>query len=124
MRIIPRKPQTLRTQFLWRDPAQLLRGTLQSFHTLILLAGLVTFGCLLYLWQWMNFLQLSYQVQHLEKDHQKLAVRLEMLRVEVDFLSRPERLETVALDEMHMRLPSQAQLYPSETLFPHETPHP
>ena len=81
-------------------------------------------GCLVYLWQWMNFLEKSYEVQRLEKDHQQMIVRLEMLRVEADYLSRPQRLETVAINQMQMRLPNPAQLYQSETLFSDEVSHP
>ena len=102
MKILLRKSLILKTQLLWHDPALLLKGTLRSFRTMVLLAILLTFGCLVYLWQWMNFLEKSYEVQRLEKDHQQMIVRLEMLRVEADYLSRPQRLETVAINHMQM----------------------
>ena len=124
MKILLRKSQILKTQLLWHDPALMLRSTLCSFRTMVLLAILLTFGCLIYLWQWMNFLQKSYAVQSLEKDHQQMIVRLEMLRVEADYLSRPQRLETVALNQMQMKLPNPAQLYQSEILFSDEVSHP
>jgi len=57
MKILLRKSQILKTQLLWHDPALLLRGTFRSFRNMVLLAILLTFGCLVYLWQWMNFLQ-------------------------------------------------------------------
>jgi cell division protein FtsL len=91
---------------------------------MVLLAILLTFGCLVYLWQWMNFLQKSYEVQRLEKDHQQMIVRLEMLRVEAAFLSRPQRLEALALNQMQMRLPNSAQLNQSEFLYSDEISHP
>ena len=124
MKILLRKSQILKTQHLWHDPTLLLKGTLRSFRTMVLLAILLTFGCLVYLWQWMNFLEKSYEVQRLEKDHQQMIVRLEMLRVEADYLSRPQRLETVAINQMQMRLPNPTQLYQSETLFSDEVSHP
>ncbi|MDG2198618.1 MAG: hypothetical protein P8O70_17410 [SAR324 cluster bacterium] len=72
----------------------------------------------------MNFLQKSYAVQRLEKDHQQMIVRLEMLRVEADYLSRPQRLETVALNQMQMKFPNPAQLYQSDIFFSDEVSHP
>jgi cell division protein FtsL len=91
---------------------------------MVLLALLLTLGSLLYLWQWMNYLQVSYDVQNLEKEHQQMSTRLEMLGVEIDYLSRPQRIETIAREQMLMGLPHPSQIYTLEEYAAHVAAQP
>jgi len=106
MKFIPQKPTVLKKQYRWKKSPLLLWGSMQSFHTVILLSVLITVGCLFYLWQWMDFRQTAFQVQVLEKERKQIVQELDLLKVEVDFLMRPQRLEAIAFQQMQMYYPN------------------
>tara|TARA_B100001559_G_C16255547_1_gene509067 strand:- start:360 stop:614 length:255 start_codon:yes stop_codon:yes gene_type:complete len=70
---------------------------------------LVTAGCIFYLSQWMNFRQVAHRIDLLETNRSKLSSKLELLEVEISFLSRPQRLEYLAGGTMLMQPPESVQ---------------
>ena len=79
-------------------------------HTAWLMAalvGLVLFSC----WQRVEIVQTGYQTQSLEQDRTSAEALNRKLRLEIETLRAPQRLERIAVDELHMRTPS-----PKDTL--------
>ena len=61
-----------------------------------LLGGLITLGGLIYVWQWMNHRNVAKEVEELERRHAAQVFRMELLELEIDYLTRPERLKSMA----------------------------
>ncbi|MBF0350737.1 MAG: hypothetical protein HQM11_06875 [SAR324 cluster bacterium] len=82
----------------------LLFRLLKSFHLTLLTTFVIAISGIFYLWQWMNYLQHGYYVQLLEKQKNALELRLELLQIEINYLTRPQRLQSIAnqlkLEEM------------------------
>ena len=71
--------------------------------------GLVTIGCIFYLTQWMNFRQVAQRIDVLENKRLRLASKLELLEVEISYLTRPQRLELLVEKKMEMTSPNPSQ---------------
>ena len=83
----------------------------QSFFTVLLLGALITAGCLFYIWQWMNYRNIAQQVDKLERKHAVQIFHAELLEVEINYLTSPERLVRLAKGVMKMKSPEeQSQL--------------
>ena len=78
---------------------------MQSFYTMMMLGFLITMGCLFYLWQWMNYRSIAMDVDQLTKQHASQLYRIELLEVEIDYLTRPKRLEHLASSLMQLQPP-------------------
>lgn len=102
------------------------QGLIQSpkiTPALLMMAGVMLgIGGFLYLWQWAHYLNEGYQVQKLQKHKLVLKEETEMLELEVNYLSRPERLERIALKQLKLKYPNASQLrnlpdqaHPAET---------
>ena len=61
-----------------------------------LLGGLITVGGLIYVWQWMNHRNVAKEVEELERRHAAQIFRMELLELEIDYLTRSERLKSMA----------------------------
>ena len=57
----------------------------------------------------MNFRQVAHRIDLLETYRSKLSSQLELLEVEISYLSRPERLEFLAGGKMLMKPPESIQ---------------
>ena len=88
-------------RFIWRS--------VQSFHITLLVWGLVTIGSIFYLTQWMNYRQVAHRVDSLETQRSILVSKLELLEVEISYLTRPQRLEALAEKTMLMASPDTIQ---------------
>jgi len=88
-------------RFIWRS--------VQSFQITLLVWGLVTIGCIFYLTQWMNYRQVAHRVDSLETQRSILVSKLELLEVEISYLTRPQRLEALAEKTMLMASPDTIQ---------------
>ena len=104
-----RTPNSLKNQFRWKLVPGFIWKSVQSFRITLLIWGLVTAGCILYLSQWMNFRQVAHRIDLLETNKSKLSSKLELLEVEISFLSRPQRLEYLAGGAMLMQPPESVQ---------------
>ena len=69
---------------------------MNSFLTIALLGSLITIGGLIYVWQWMNHRNVAKEVEELERRHAAQIFRMELLELEIDYLTRPERLKSMA----------------------------
>ena len=69
---------------------------MNSFLTIALLGSLITIGGLIYVWQWMNHRNVAKEVEELERRHTAQIFRMELLELEIDYLTRPERLKSMA----------------------------
>jgi cell division protein FtsL len=104
-----RTPNSLKNQFRWKLVPGFIWKSVQSFRITLLIWGLVTAGCIFYLSQWMNFRQVAHRIDLLETKRSKLSYKLELLEVEISFLTRPQRLEYLAGGTMLMQPPESVQ---------------
>ncbi len=104
-----RKPHSLKHQFRWKLVPRFIWRSVQSFHITLLVWGLVTIGCIFYLTQWMNYRQVAHRVDSLETQRSILVSKLELLEVEISYLTRPQRLEALAEKTMLMASPETIQ---------------
>lgn len=104
-----RKPHSLKHQFRWKLVPRFIWRSVQSFQITLLVWGLVTIGCIFYLTQWMNYRQVGHRVDSLETQRSILVSKLELLEVEISYLTRPQRLEALAEKTMLMASPDTIQ---------------
>lgn len=104
-----RTPRSLKHQFRWKLVPGFIWQSVQSFRITLLIWGLVTAGCIFYLSQWMNYRQVAHRIDMLESYRSKLVSQLELLEVEISYLSRPQRLEFLAGGTMLMQPPKSVQ---------------
>ena len=104
-----RKPRSLKHQFRWKLVPRFIWQSMQSFRVTLLVWGLVTIGCIFYLSQWMNYRQIAHRIDSLETKRSKLSSQIELLEVEISYLTRPQRLEILAEKTMRMAAPDAVQ---------------
>ena len=104
-----RKPLSLKHQFRWKLVPRFIWRSVHSFHITLLVWGLVTIGCIFYLSQWMNYRQVAHRVDSLETQRSILVSKLELLEVEISYLTRPQRLEFLVEKTMLMTSPNPTQ---------------
>ena len=76
----------------------------------VLCAGLLTLGAVVFVWQRYQFVRLGFEVSALRQRRAALEEVIEPLQVEVDYLSRLERLERLARTRLGMRPPRTSQI--------------
>lgn len=91
-----------------------LQGAARHWQTrtlvqILICAGLITVGAVFYVWQRWQYISLGFDVAGLRTRAAALERRLEPLEVEVDYLTRPERIDAIAQQRLglHMPVPSQ-----------------
>ena len=104
-----REPHSLKRQFRWKLVPRFIWNSVQSFHITLIVWGLVTIGCIFYLTQWMNFRQVAQRIEALETKRLSLVSKLELLEVEISYLTRPQRLEILVEKKMQMKSPNASQ---------------
>ncbi len=104
-----RKPRSLKHQFRWKLVPRFIWQSMQSFRITLLVWGLVTIGGIFYLSQWMNYRQVAHRIDSLETKRSKLSSQIELLEVEISYLTRPQRLEILAEKTMRMAAPDAMQ---------------
>ena len=104
-----REPRSLKHQFLWKLVPRFIWQSMQSFRITLLVWGLVTIGSIFYLSQWMNYRQVAHRIDSLETKRSKLSSQIELLEVEISYLTRPQRLEILAEKTMRMAAPDAVQ---------------
>ena len=104
-----REPRSLNHQFRWKLVPRFIWQSMQSFRITLLVWGLVTFGGNFYLSQWMNYRQVAHRIDSLETKRSKLSSQIELLEVEISYLTRPQRLEILAEKTMRMSAPDAVQ---------------
>ena len=106
---VRREPQSLKNQFRWKLVPRFIWQSMQSFRITLLVWGLVTIGGIFYLSQWMNFRQVAHRIDSLETKRTKLSSQIELLEVEISYLTRPQRLDFLAENTMRMTAPDAVQ---------------
>lgn len=81
-----------------------------SLVAVVFFAGLLSLGAVFFVWQRFQFIQLGFEVSRLRRDKAALEEKLEPLRVEVEYLSRLERIEEIARGRLGMRPPKASQV--------------
>ncbi len=76
----------------------------------VLCAIVLTAGALFYVWQRYQYLRMGFELVELRQRKAQLEARLEPLEVEVEYLSRLERIHALATKELGMREPSTEQV--------------
>jgi len=104
-----REPRSLKHQFRWKLVPRFIWQSIQSFRFTLLVWGLVTIGGIFYLSQWMNYRQVAHRIDSLETKRSKLSSQIELLEVEISYLTRPQRLEILAEKTMSMAAPDAVQ---------------
>ena len=104
-----REPRSLKHQFRWKLVPRFIWQSMQSFRITLLVWGLVTIGSIFYLSQWMNYRQVAHRIDSLETKRSKLSSQIELLEVEISYLTRPQRLEILAEKTMRMAAPDAVQ---------------
>ena len=104
-----REPRSLKHQFRWKLVPGFIWQSIHSFRFTLLVWGLVTIGGIFYLSQWMNYRQVAHRIDSLETKRSKLSSQIELLEVEISYLTRPQRLEILAEKTMRMAAPDAVQ---------------
>ena len=104
-----REPRSLKHQFRWKLVPRFIWQSMQSFRITLLVWVLVTIGGIFYLSQWMNYRQVAHRIDSLETKRSKLSSQIELLEVEISYLTRPQRLEILAEKTMRMVAPDAVQ---------------
>ena len=76
----------------------------------LLCALVVTLAALWFLWQRYQFVRLGYEVSRLQRAKAALVEIIEPLGVEAAYLSRLERIDALAREQLGMRPPSPSQI--------------
>lgn len=76
----------------------------------VLCAAILTLGALFFLWQRYQFVRLGFTVAELRQQKAVLEDVIEPLQIEVDYLSRPQRIEALASKRLRMRPPHPDQV--------------
>ena len=103
---------------------RMLPGLPESFRSgasmmlVVLCAVVLTFGAVFYLWQRYQFVRLGYQVERMRTDRARLEADIEPLQLEADYLSRPERINSLARRVLKMRPPRPNQVIVLENDVP------
>lgn len=113
MNVFPHRRRSIRRQHKYRNFIKLLFSSLfspqYSLRTVLFATVLIALGSIAYIWQWAQYLQEGYDTQALHKEKTVLQKRIALLEIEVSFLTRLDRLDQIATEQMKMRLPSPAQ---------------
>ncbi|MBI1951675.1 MAG: cell division protein FtsL [Acidobacteria bacterium] len=82
------------------------RARARELRRLLLCGAAILVPLLVYVWQRVDFLRVSYQVEALKKERQDLQEKNKHLSVERSFLMSPDRIERMARKELGMVDPS------------------
>lgn len=105
MNIFPYHSRLIRRQHNWWQAPEVLFSPQYALRTVLFAVFLISIGSLLYVWQWTSYLQLGYRMQALQKEKNTLEQRIALLEIEVNYLTRPERLDQIATTRLNMHLP-------------------
>ncbi len=88
-----------------------------SLVPVVLCAAILTLGALFFLWQRYQFVRLGFTVAELRQRKAALQNIIEPLEIEVEYLSRLERIDALATQLLRMRQPRPSEV---RTLSPHD----
>jgi len=88
----------------------------------VLCAVVLTVGAVFFLWQRYQFVRLGYEVNQLRAEQARLEDSIEPLEVEVQYLSRLERIDELARGQLNMHAPLPSQVIVLESNVPAAEP--
>jgi cell division protein FtsL len=92
-------------------PVSYARMRRSSTAVLIVACAVVlSVGAVFFVWQRYQFIRLGFIVHALREQQAAIADRIEPLRVEVEYLSRLERIDALARQQLGMRPPTPSQV--------------
>ncbi len=103
--VFPRKSNLLKEQQKWWSTPSVLFSPKYAFRVIVFAILLIGLGVFSYLLQWIHYLEIGYRVQALAKEKAKVQQRIELLEIEVAFLTRPERLDRIASTQLKLLPP-------------------
>jgi cell division protein FtsL len=81
-------------------------------------ATVLTVGAVFFVWQRYQFIRLGFTVHKLREERAAIVEKIEPLRVEVEYLSRLERIDALARQQLGMRPPTPSQVILIEGYVP------
>jgi cell division protein FtsL len=100
-------------------PLSYVRMRRASTAVLVVACALVlSVGAVFFVWQRYQFIRLGFAVHKLRGERAALEERIEPLRVEVEYLSRLERIDALAREQLGMRPPAPSQVIVIEGYVP------
>ena len=86
------------------------------------IAGFLVLVLLVSAWQHFELLRHGYQVEELQKQRAAEEDTTRRLRLEIDTLKSPKRIETLAIEQLHLVAPSRDEAIVIERVVPAEPP--
>lgn len=81
-------------------------------------AFVLSVGAVFFVWQRYQFIRLGFTVHNLREQRAALIDKIEPLRVEAEYLSRLERIDALARQQLGMRPPTPSQVIVIEGYVP------
>ena len=100
-----RSKQTTTSRPSGASPAQV-----RSVLPVVIFAALLALGAVFFVWQRHQHVQLGFEVAELRRAKALLEEQIEPLTVEVEFLSRLERINTLARKQLGLSQPQPGQI--------------
>ncbi len=88
-----------------------IEGTKRRLFPPLIVAFLIIGGALFYVWQHVQVIRLSYQIERLNSERVSLVERERELTIELARLKSLKRVEGIARERLGMVTPGQGQLY-------------
>lgn len=100
-------------------PLSGMRHSRASTAVLVVACAVVlTLGAVFFVWQRYQFIRLGFTVHKLREERAAVVEKIEPLRVEVEYLSRLERIDALARQQLGMRPPTPSQVILIEGYVP------
>ena len=86
------------------------------------IAGFLVVAFLVSAWQHFELLKHGYQVEELQRQRSAEEETARRLRLEIDTLKSPKRIEALAMDQLHLVTPTRDEAIVIERIVPAEPP--
>jgi cell division protein FtsL len=94
----------------------------RELWTSVAIAGLLVIALLFSAWQRTELLRHGYRVEQMQREKAAEAERGRQLRLEIDTLKSPKRIEALATGRLHLVAPSRDEAIVIERVMPAEPP--
>ena len=94
----------------------------RELWTLVGIAGFVVLVLLFSAWQHFELLRHGYQVEQMQKERASEEDAARQLRLEIDTLRSPKRIETLATQQLHLVAPTRNEAIVIERVLPADPP--
>jgi len=98
------------------------RARQRELWSLVGIAGFVVLVLLFSAWQHFELLQHGYQVEQMQKERAFEEDAARQLRLEIETLRSPKRIEALALHQLHLVAPTRSEAIVIERVLPADPP--